>query len=125
MKCKFCYACKKGYFESKPDSYVCTGVKEPFIINDIEQECTEYKNTKTTYDKIKEINNHNLEELYLTVENGCASDIELNDMNKLIDFIYNCINSCSNLMIKYCELEHENKILKNIIIEKEKELYNK
>lgn len=79
----------------------------------------------TAYEKIKEINNHDLEELYLTVENGCASDIELNDMDKLIDFIYNCITSCSNLMVKYCELEHENKILRNIIIEKEKELYGK
>lgn len=39
MKCKECTACCKGWFESKPESYVCIGVKEPFIIDDIYQEC--------------------------------------------------------------------------------------
>lgn len=42
-KCIDCPACKKGRFKSKPDAYVCIGVKEPFIINNIEQECTQYK----------------------------------------------------------------------------------
>ena len=42
MKCKDCHACCKGYFESKPQAYVCIGVKEPFVINDINVECTEY-----------------------------------------------------------------------------------
>lgn len=42
MKCKSCSSCRKGYFESKPDKYVCIGVKEPFIIKDINNECTEY-----------------------------------------------------------------------------------
>lgn len=42
MKCKDCHACRKGYFESKPQAYVCIGVKEPFVINDINVECTEY-----------------------------------------------------------------------------------
>ena len=43
MKCKDC-DCRsyKGFFESKPDAYVCLGVKEPFIIDDIDAECTEY-----------------------------------------------------------------------------------
>lgn len=44
MKCKDCNACQKGFFESQPDKYVCVGVKEPFIINDIESFCTEYSN---------------------------------------------------------------------------------
>ncbi len=79
----------------------------------------------TTYEKVKEIGNCSLEELYLTVENGCASDIELIDIGKLVDFIYDCVTSCNNLMIKYCESEHENKLLRNIIIKKEKELYSK
>ena len=42
MKCKECECCKKGWFKSKPDAYVCTGVKEPFVIEDINIECTEY-----------------------------------------------------------------------------------
>ena len=50
MKCKNCSACHKGYFKSKPDDYVCTGVCEPFVIRNINNECTEYKekNKKNT-----------------------------------------------------------------------------
>ena len=46
MKCKDCDACHKGYFKSKPDDYVCTGVCEPFVIRNIDNECTEYKDLK-------------------------------------------------------------------------------
>ena len=46
MKCKDCKACKKGRFPSDPDEYVCIGVKEPFVINDINAECTEYKDKR-------------------------------------------------------------------------------
>lgn len=42
MKCKDCDACQKGFFRSKPEAYVCTGVSEPFVIDDINVECTEY-----------------------------------------------------------------------------------
>lgn len=42
MKCKDCNSCRQGYFKSKPTTYVCTGVKEPFEIYDTESECTEY-----------------------------------------------------------------------------------
>ena len=42
MKCKDCNSCCKGYFKSQPDKYVCIGVKEPFVIEDINNECTEY-----------------------------------------------------------------------------------
>ena len=50
MKCKNCSACHKGYFKSKPDDYVCTGVCEPFVIKNIDKECTEYpkKNKENT-----------------------------------------------------------------------------
>lgn len=76
---------------------------------------------KTTYEKIKEINNQNLEELYLTVENGCASDIELSDIDKLVEYIYG-----AHLFIgAQKKLKEENKLLRDIIIEKEKELYKK
>lgn len=42
MKCKDCSAAVKGFFACKPDQHVCIGVKEPFVINDINVECTEY-----------------------------------------------------------------------------------
>jgi hypothetical protein len=42
MKCKECTSCRLGFFKSQPNSYVCIGVKEPFVILDIESECTEY-----------------------------------------------------------------------------------
>lgn len=42
MKCKDCKACEKGYFKSQPDEYVCIGVPEPFVIEDIDSCCTEY-----------------------------------------------------------------------------------
>lgn len=45
MICKKCDACKKGYFKSQPDAYVCTGVKNPFVIKNINSQCSEYKRT--------------------------------------------------------------------------------
>ena len=42
MKCKDCNSCTLGYFKSKPFDYVCIGVKEPFVITNINRECTEY-----------------------------------------------------------------------------------
>ena len=42
MKCKDCDSCRKGFWASKPDAYICIGVQEPFEILDIESECTEY-----------------------------------------------------------------------------------
>lgn len=42
MKCKDCGSCVQGWFTSDVGAYVCIGVKEPFIIDDINSECTEY-----------------------------------------------------------------------------------
>lgn len=42
MRCAECPHCRKGFFESKPEAWVCTGVKNPFVIDDINHECTEY-----------------------------------------------------------------------------------
>lgn len=42
MKCKDCSACHKGFFASKPEAYVYIGVPEPFVIDDINVDCTEY-----------------------------------------------------------------------------------
>lgn len=46
MKCKDCGSCEKGWFPSRPYDYVCIGVKEPFVINDINKECTEYEDKR-------------------------------------------------------------------------------
>lgn len=42
MKCKDCGCCYYGWFPDKPNEYVCIGVKEPFIIKNVNGECTEY-----------------------------------------------------------------------------------
>ena len=41
MKCKECDACIK-----QENEYVCTGIKEPFVIDNIEMECSEYSQPK-------------------------------------------------------------------------------
>ena len=50
MKCKDCDSCRKGFWASKPEAYICIAVKEPFEIADINNECTEYpeKNKETS-----------------------------------------------------------------------------
>ena len=45
MKCKECDACVKHFYSNTVYVHMCTGVPEPFVIDDIEQECTEYKTT--------------------------------------------------------------------------------
>ncbi len=56
MKCYDCDCCKEGFL---PNEYVCTGVKEPFIIKNINSECSEYNEEygdnkdKTRYKNIK------------------------------------------------------------------------
>ena len=54
MKCKDCDSCKKGFWDSKPEAYICIGVKEPFEIHDINSECTEYpeKNTEQQREEV-------------------------------------------------------------------------
>ena len=42
MKCRYCNACQKGYYKSQPDKYVCIGVPEPFVIDNLDSYCTEY-----------------------------------------------------------------------------------
>ena len=50
VKCKDCDSCRKGFWTSKPEAYICIAVKEPFEIADINNECTEYpeKNKETS-----------------------------------------------------------------------------
>ena len=50
MRCRDCDCAKRGYFESIPDAYVCTGVKEPFVINNYpDAECSVYKDKKNDF----------------------------------------------------------------------------
>lgn len=41
--CVNCKCCVKGFYPSSPNEYVCTGAKEPFVISDIFERCSEYK----------------------------------------------------------------------------------
>lgn len=62
MKCKDCNCCHIGWFGSKPGEYVCIGVPEPFVIDDINHECTEYKYKR---DQLPDISKTNaLKQLY-------------------------------------------------------------
>lgn len=47
MKCRDCEACEKGWFSSNPDEYVCIGIPDPFAIDDIDAECTEYEDKRS------------------------------------------------------------------------------
>ena len=46
LKCKHCLACEKGFFKSLPDKYVCIGVPEPFIVDNIDSYCSKYSDEK-------------------------------------------------------------------------------
>ena len=62
MRCRDCNGCKKGWFESKPEEYVCICVKEPFVIDDINVKCTEYpekRNEISVQEAIKELSYDN------------------------------------------------------------------
>ena len=58
MKCKDCDCCRKGWFKSKLNDYVCIGVPEPFVIKDINVECTEYEERRNKKVGIKEAISH-------------------------------------------------------------------
>lgn len=46
MKCRECNHCKQGWYSYLPNHFVCIGVPEPFVIKDIDVECTEYEYLK-------------------------------------------------------------------------------
>lgn len=53
MKCIECDSCRKGWDESRPEDYMCIGVKHPFVIPDVSAECTEYPEKRTVHVKHK------------------------------------------------------------------------
>lgn len=46
MTCRECKCIRKGWIKSRPDEYWCIGVKHPFKVENIHQECTEYSNNE-------------------------------------------------------------------------------
>lgn len=46
MKCRECTHARKGWYASLPDKHVCIGVSEPFVIEDINVECTQYEDLR-------------------------------------------------------------------------------
>lgn len=59
MKCRYCNACQKGYFKSQPDKYVCIGVPEPFVIDNLDSYCTEYSQKNEEIWSWNEMDNEN------------------------------------------------------------------
>lgn len=93
MKCRECDCCRKGYFQSKPESYVCIGVKEPFLIDDINVECTEYeykkdsRNSFFTFKLLKKCNSQPKERKIINDISDCliiGVDLSPYDDNALI-----------------------------------------
>ena len=63
MKCKDCGCCHKGWFSSEPEAYVCIGVKEPFVIDNIYSDCTEYVD-RAASDKVEVVRCPHCDESY-------------------------------------------------------------
>lgn len=83
MKCRECDCAKRGYFKSLPDAYVCTGVKEPFVITDFpDAECTEYKN--------KSINDGVYMELF-AIKDGVRYNAKIINMKKVTNILTNSL----------------------------------
>ena len=111
MKCKECSCCKKGWFKTNPDAYACIGVKEPFVINDIEVDCTEYPEKrnekvkrKTNFKHIKSMND---EELALFLSEDGWSCHHCSEYKMLYDDSYK--DECDEDCYKHClEWLHKN-----------------
>ena len=85
MKCKDCPSCMRGYFGSKPNDYFCVGVKHPFLISNIDDECMKDENKHTA----------KLDQLYYIENVGCDDEtcglarISDDDFPKFKTFIEN------------------------------------
>ena len=87
MKCRECDCASKGYFESLPDTYVCIGVKEPFVISDYANaECTEYEDKKNS----PVINDGIYMELF-AVKNGIRYNAKIIDMKDMANILTNSL----------------------------------
>lgn len=86
MKCIECDSCVKGFFNNQPELYACIGVKHPYIIRDVNQECAEYPELRErkSYDfkipktqKIIEIRLTNGKPKYVVTENPTKTQYTL------------------------------------------------
>lgn len=76
--------------------------------------------------KLKVIENYdkNISELYLLVENQCQEEIELIDVVRVMEEVYMLILQKDIAKTKIKNLETENNILKELLIQKEVDLYS-
>lgn len=87
MKCRDCNCAKRGYFKSVPDAYVCTGVKEPFVIyNYPDAECKEYKD--------KQKNSQDNDGVYIelfAIRNGIRYNAKIINMKDMANILTNSL----------------------------------
>lgn len=76
--------------------------------------------------KLKVIENYdkNISELYLLVENQCQEEIELVDMVRLMESLYDLIINKIVSETKINDITEENHILKELLVQKEIALYS-
>lgn len=74
--------------------------------------------------KVIEDFNRSFSELYLLVENQCQEEIELTDVVRVMEEVYMLILQKDIAKTKIKNLETENNILKELLIQKEIELYS-
>lgn len=96
MKCRECDCAKRGWFKSLPDAYVCTGTKEPFVIDNYpDAECTEYKDKKDSV----AINDGAYIELF-AIKNGVRYNAKIINMKDMANIL---TNSLMDGIEKMCE----------------------
>ena len=94
MKCKECDFCRLGYFKDRPNDYVCIGVKYPFVIMDIDQKCTEYKDEESMV-----ISNYTGDSYYKIMQ--LLNDVKYELKGKCDDSSKKCVK---NIKDAICEL---------------------
>lgn len=109
MQCKDCNCCKLGHFNEMPNDYVCTGVKHPFIINDINHQCTEYpEKAEKTANEVRYTSSH-YDKLIQNLNTVKWELKERNDMslNLCIKYIKDAIIEAGRLNAQYANLSAE------------------
>ena len=53
MKCRDCDYKMQGFFACEPDKYACIGVKEPFILGNLNEECPAYPEYRDNVSAVK------------------------------------------------------------------------
>ena len=106
MKCKDCDCCKSGWFKSSPEKYVCVGVKHPFVIDDINNNCTEYP--ENNWIKCPHCDaSHYFEKYSVTTCENCPpiyqNGVHLNPHNNTVTTYCYCLN-CNK------EFSYKNKV---------------